>query len=122
MKFRLFALFLSAFMLFTGCAAMTQGNNVNAAEQSAPTAATTYSPTAQPKASANVPTLTREQAQAIALEHAGLTAEQVTHLRTEYEIDDGIARYEVEFRQGRREYNYEINAENGTILSYDRDD
>lgn len=66
--------------------------------------------------------LTKEQAQAIALEHAGFTADQVERLRTEYEIDDGIPRYEVRFRQGRWEYDYEINAETGAILSYDRDD
>lgn len=67
-------------------------------------------------------TLTKEDAQAIALKHAGFTAEQVTGLRTEYEIDDGIARFEVQFRQGRWEYDYEINATTGQILSYDRDD
>lgn len=66
--------------------------------------------------------LTKEQAQAIALEHAGFTADQVTGLRTEYEIDDGIPRFEVKFRQDRWEYDYEINANTGAILSYDRDD
>lgn len=66
--------------------------------------------------------LTKEQAEVIALEHAGLTADQVKRLRTEYEIDDGIPRYEVQFRYDRWEYDYEINAENGNILSFDRDD
>ena len=66
--------------------------------------------------------LTREQAEAIALEHAGFTADQVSRLRTEFEIDDGIPRFEVQFRQGRWEYDYEINADTGVILSYDRDD
>lgn len=65
--------------------------------------------------------ITREEAQAIALEHAGLTADQVQGLRAEYEFDDGIARYEVRFRQGRWEYDYEINAATGDIISYDRD-
>lgn len=66
-------------------------------------------------------TITREQAQNIALEDAGLTADQVTRLRTEYEIDDGIPRYEVRFRQGPWEYDYEIHAETGRILSRDKD-
>jgi len=65
--------------------------------------------------------ITREQAQAIALEHAGLTSGQVTHLRTEYEVDDGVPRFEVQFRQDRWEYDYEINANTGEILSWDRD-
>lgn len=66
--------------------------------------------------------LTAEEAQAIALAHAGFTADQVRRLRTEYEIDDGVPRFEVQFRQGRFEYDYEIHAETGAILSYDRDD
>lgn len=65
--------------------------------------------------------ITRDEAQTIVLEHAGLTADQVSGLRTEYEVDDGVARYEVQFRQGRWEYDYEINAATGDIISYDRD-
>lgn len=67
-------------------------------------------------------TLSTEDAQAIALEHAGFTAEQVSQLRVEYEIDDGIPQYDVEFREGRWEYSYEIHAETGAILSYEKDD
>lgn len=66
-------------------------------------------------------TLTKEQAAAIALKAAGFTADQVSRLRTEYEIDDGIPRFEVQFRQGHWEYDYEIHAQTGEILSYDRD-
>lgn len=66
--------------------------------------------------------ITKERAQEIALEHAGFTADQVKNLRTDYEIDDGKPRYEVQFRQDRWEYDYEINAQTGDILSYDRDD
>ncbi|MBQ3216775.1 MAG: PepSY domain-containing protein [Oscillospiraceae bacterium] len=67
-------------------------------------------------------TLSPEDAQAIALEHAGFTSEQVSQLRAEYEIDDGIPQYDVEFREGRWEYSYEIHAETGAILSFEKDD
>ncbi len=66
--------------------------------------------------------ITREQAQNIALENAGFTADQVSRLRAEYEIEDGVPIYEVKFRQGRWEYDYEINARTGAIISSDRDD
>lgn len=86
-------------------------------------------PTALPSATAapgpttdTAQTLTREQAEAIALEHAGFTADQVSYLRTEYEIDDGIPQYEVSFHEGRWEYDYEINAETGAIISFEKDD
>lgn len=66
--------------------------------------------------------ITAEEAQNIALEHAGFSADQVTGLRAEYDLDDGVPVYEVDFRQDRWEYEYEIHAETGEIRSYDRDD
>ena len=65
--------------------------------------------------------LTREQAEKIALGYLGFTADQVTRLRTEYEIDDGLPQFDIEFIQGDWEYEFEIHAENGQILSYDKD-
>lgn len=65
--------------------------------------------------------LTGEEAQKIALDHLGLTAGQVTRLHTEYEIDDGIPQFDVSFYQGDWEYEFEIHAETGKILSHDKD-
>lgn len=66
-------------------------------------------------------TLTAEDAKAIAIEHAGLLGQQVSRLRAEYEIDDGVPQYDVEFYHGGIEYSYEIHAETGKILSFDKD-
>ena len=66
--------------------------------------------------------LTAEEAQAIALEHAGFTADQVSFLRTEPELYDRVPHYDVEFREGRWEYEYEIHAETGAVLSFEKDD
>lgn len=68
------------------------------------------------------PMLTAGEAQAIALEDAGFTADQVTRLRTEPELHDRVPHYDVEFHEGRWEYEYEIHAETGEILSFDKDD
>ena len=68
------------------------------------------------------PALTLEEAQNIALKHAGFAADQVTALHTEYEVDHGIPQYDVEFRHGYWEYDYEIHADTGEILSYSKDD
>ena len=65
--------------------------------------------------------LTEAQAQQIALDHLGFTADQVTRLHAKYEIDDRIPQFDVEFLQGDWEYEFEIHAENGQILSYDKD-
>ena len=69
----------------------------------------------------NTQKLTEEQALEIALKHLGFSADQITRLRTEYEIDDGIPQFDIEFHQGDWEYEFEIHAENGKILSYDKD-
>ena len=69
----------------------------------------------------NTQKLTKEQALEIALKHLGFSADQITRLRIEYEIDDGIPQFDIEFHQGDWEYEFEIHAENGKILSYDKD-
>ena len=66
--------------------------------------------------------LTVEQAKAIALEHGGFRAEEVRFLRAEYDIDDRVPQYDIEFDVGRWEYEYEIHAETGKILSWEKDD
>lgn len=65
--------------------------------------------------------LTNEEAKAIAVKDAGLTLSQVSRLRAQYEIDDGIPQYDVEFSYNGFEYSYEIHAETGKILSFEKD-
>ena len=62
-----------------------------------------------------------EAAKAAALKHAGLTASQVSGLRVERDYERGRLVYEVEFRYGRMEYDYTIDAANGAILDHERD-
>ena len=66
--------------------------------------------------------LSPEEAQQIALEHAEKTADEVIGLHTVLQIDDGRQEYEVTFRVGHLEYEYEIDAVSGTVLSVDIDD
>ena len=61
-------------------------------------------------------------AEDIALAHAGVTRQQVKFLRSEYELDDGTYQYDVEFHLGHLEYSYDIHAETGAILSFEKDD
>ena len=65
--------------------------------------------------------VTKEQAEQIALDHLGLSKNQATRLHTEYEIDNGTGHYDVQFRSGDWDYEFEIHAETGKILSCDRD-
>ena len=63
--------------------------------------------------------LTAQQARDIALAHAGTTAGEVYDLKTELDEDDGRLIYEVEFKQGRQEYEYRIDAVSGNILHHE---
>lgn len=62
-----------------------------------------------------------EEAKSIALKDAGLTEGQISDIRIRLEKDDGIQQYEVEFYAGDKEYDYEIDAASGNILSKDMD-
>lgn len=63
-----------------------------------------------------------EDAETIALAHAGLAVQDVVGLHTVYQLDDGRQEYEVEFRHGHIEYEYEIDAATGDIISWDKGD
>lgn len=67
------------------------------------------------------PALTAEQAQKIALDHAGFSKDAVTELLVRSDVDDGKTHFDVDFRQGDYEYDYEIDAVTGKILSREKD-
>ena len=58
-----------------------------------------------------------DQALQTALDHAGLTRAQVYDTDTEFEKDRFSTWYEVDFEAGGTEYEYIIDAVNGSILS-----
>ena len=66
--------------------------------------------------------ITEEEAKEIALSAAGLTGDQVSFVRSKLDYDDGRQVYDVEFyTSDYSEYDYEIDASTGEILSYDFD-
>lgn len=60
-----------------------------------------------------------EAAKDAALSHAGLSSSEVRFTKAEFDWEDGIAVYEIEFYRDTTEYEYKINASDGTILEYD---
>lgn len=123
----LIGILVLAALLLTGCGASATAQDGTVITEVRETAAVqpTQAPATEPAAPETTPPtgaqLTAEAAESIALEHAGLTADQVTRLTSKYEIDDGIPEYDVEFYVGTTEYDYEIHAETGDILSWDKD-
>ncbi|MDE6596236.1 MAG: PepSY domain-containing protein, partial [Oscillospiraceae bacterium] len=75
-----------------------------------------------PAMKASQDTITVEEAKAAALEYAGLNADEVTFTKAELGYDDGVTEYEIEFRYGRKEYEFTIDAYSGEILEVEIDE
>ena len=84
----------------------------SAPAQSAPAPAPAQSAPAQQVIGASA-------AQSKALSHAGFSAGQVAELEVEYDADDGD--YDVSFKAGGYEYDYEIDAYSGAIIKADKE-
>ena len=59
--------------------------------------------------------ITIDEALAVALSDAGLAQNQITDLEIDYDIENGVLTYEIEFKGNGKEYEYEINASKGVI-------
>lgn len=57
-----------------------------------------------------------DKAKQIALEKAGFAENEVQRMKVEKDREDGVVIYEVEFKQGKTEYSYEIIAATGEIV------
>ena len=65
--------------------------------------------------------ITAEQAKAAALSAAGFSASEVRGLKAEFDFDNGRAVYEVEFKKGVFEYDYDIDAVSGKGLKAEKE-
>lgn len=81
--------------------------------------ATAVSPSAAEQTA--VGAITADQAKKIALAHAGFQETDVQKLKVKTDRDDGLTKLEVEFEVGRTEYSYEINAADGSIVDFHKD-
>ncbi|MDY5509733.1 anti-sigma-I factor RsgI family protein [Dysosmobacter sp.] len=66
--------------------------------------------------------ITADKAKSIALADAGVSESAALGLQVKQDWDDGVALYEVEFRSGGAEYEYDIRLSDGAILKSERDE
>ena len=59
------------------------------------------------------------KAKSIALNHAGVSENEAYDMEIELDDEDGMLVYEVEFKSGNMEYDYEIDAASGAILKHE---
>lgn len=94
---------------------------VNSSDATTPVQETTPASSSNAVQSAASGEITEEEAKAIAFQNAQVAPEAVTAIRVKKDIDDGISVYDVEFYVQNKEYDYEIQAADGAILSVDYD-
>jgi len=95
-------------------AATTAAQTEVPTQPAAPTqAATQPQPAAPTQAAASG--ISADRAKQIALSHAGVSGASFT--KVELDTDDGVRVYEIEFKVGNVEYDYDIDATSGAILS-----
>lgn len=65
--------------------------------------------------------ITASRARELALQHAGVPSADAVFLQTKLDREDGVVCYDVEFYSGSTEYDYDIDALTGAVLSFDHD-
>ena len=94
--------------------AKSQGQTVPSAEAAAESQGQTV-----PSAADN--SLTDAEALASALQHADIDAGSITDLTLNQEHEDGKQIFEIRFRAGQKQYEYDIDAATGEITKYEAD-
>ena len=65
--------------------------------------------------------ISRDEAKAIALGHAGLAETDIRHYKAELDRERKAIVYEIEFDSGKYEYEYEINADTGKVIKAEKE-
>ena len=111
-----------ALALTTGCTAAAMGSSAANTSGLAPAGSPSSNTTAGIAGSADsTEYIPQADAESIALADAGLSADALSGSYSRLEYDDGRAVYDVEFWTADTEYDYEIDAVTGEILSMDYD-
>lgn len=73
------------------------------------------------KAASSANYISKDEAVDIALKHAGLSRSDIKQLEAELDTDDSVRHYEIGFKSGGWEYEYEINAKTGKIMEHEKE-
>lgn len=124
MKKSIFLILVTAILCFalTACAAQ---NNPSSSSAQNGTSSIQNDVIAEPQSStptASTQSISADEAKSIALQHAGVEEKDANFLKAEYDHDNGVYYYDIEFIAGNSEYEYDINAQNGNIIKAEKDD
>lgn len=94
------------------------GNTTSSSTQQNNTTQQQQNTTTGPQAAGEI---TADEAKSIALQHAGLAEADVLYANVEYDRDNGHNEWSVDFATQDTEYDYEINAADGSILKSEKE-
>ena len=75
----------------------------------------------KPVSAEQTQSITKDKAKELALKKAGVAAKDAKFVKVELDRDDGVLYYDIEFKAGSYEYDIEVSAEDGSILSFDKE-
>lgn len=81
----------------------------------------TVTPTPDAPAVSTPTLIGKDAAKAAALAHAGVSADSISGFKCELDRDHGAYIYEIEFKSGNCEFEYDINAETGAVVKFQKD-
>ena len=93
--------------------------NVLSGQKDLPATAPVGDETAKSSAPSDGADIGHAKAKSIALNHAGVSENEAYDMEIELDDEDGTLVYEVEFKSGNMEYDYEIDAASGAILKHE---
>ena len=97
--------------------AATEDASASSAAATESSAAASATAAASAAASSEASYIGDQAAMDIALKDAGFAASDVTELEVELDLDDAVAHYDIGFKQGGMEYDYDIDATSGAIIN-----
>lgn len=65
--------------------------------------------------------ISKSKAKSVALSHAGVKAADLIDYEIEYDVDDGLALYEISFEANGYDYEYDIRASDGKIIKSEKE-
>lgn len=109
---------LAGCVALAGCGGAQPSASSTASSSVAASASSAASSAATSSASASTATyIEPDAAKAAALAHAGIAQADAVELKAELDTDDAVVHYDVEFKAGGMEYDYDINAVTGEVMT-----
>ena len=99
----------------------TSADNGNSGNSTNTGSGTSSGSTVSGNSSVNASYISAEKAKPTALSHAGVSESDIREYDIEMDREDGIVVYEIDFKSGNFEFDYEINAETGSIIKYEKE-